>query len=116
MPENAGHHARPDNIDDRQGRPQQAQHYSDKLLSRWGLGARQSDGQLEHLVTILALQVHLDRFGVDVDILLDHFEQFTTQKGQIVRTPSSTSFLRDNDPQPFLGDTGCRGATAKKCK
>jgi hypothetical protein len=39
---------------------------------------RQGDRELEYLVTVLALQVHLDRFGIDVDIFLDDLEKLAT--------------------------------------
>src|ERR1700734_922880 len=62
------------------------------LLSAW-----QGDRQLEDLVTILALQVHLDRFGVDVHIFLDDFKELTTQQRQVVRAATRAALLGDDD-------------------
>jgi hypothetical protein len=48
-------------------------------------------------VPILALQIDLDRFGIDIDVLFDHFEQFTAQERQVVRATTRTTLLRDDD-------------------
>jgi hypothetical protein len=86
------------------------------LLGGGGLGAGQRDRQLKNLVTVFALQIDLNRFGVDVDVFLDHFEKLTPQQGQVVRTTARATLLRDDDTQPLLCDAGRRGVTSKECK
>ena len=65
-------------------------------------------------MAILALQVDLDRLGVDVHVFVDDLEQLTTQQRQIVRAAARAALLRDDDAQTLLGNVAVGGLRRKR--
>src|ERR1051325_8490317 len=68
----------------------------------------QGDGEFQHLVPAVALDVDVDRFDVHVDIFLDHFEQLVAQQRQVVGRSAGGALLRHDDAQALLGHHGGR--------
>src|SRR5690606_6601234 len=53
---------------------------------------------------------------VDLHVLADHLEQLAAEQRQEIRAAALTALLRDDDPQPFLGERRRRRAAAEECE
>ena len=54
------------------------------VVRRSAHGVGQLDLHFEHFQVVLALQLHLEVFGVDLHVLGDHGDQLSLQRGQVV--------------------------------
>src|SRR5690606_1874740 len=77
---------------------------------------RKRDGKLEHFVPVLLLEIDLDGFRIDTDVLADDFQQLTAQQRQIIRTAAIAALLRNDDAQTLLGEAGRLRRAAEECE
>ena len=68
----------------------------------------QLDLHFQHFELVLFLEVDLDVFGLDRDVLGDHRHQLALQFGQVgrLRAAAARALVREDDLQPLLGDAG----------
>ena len=71
-------------------------------------GVGQLNLHFEHFQVVLALQLHLEVFRVDLDVLGDDGDQLALQGGQVVGLggAAAVALVRQDDLQAFFGNAG----------